>query len=120
MKVRGTPQQILDKYLSLARDASSAGEHITAEGYYQFAEHYYRIINADGGNGQNKARSGRPQGEDGSSRDADRAGNAAEKSSSGGDAVANESEKDTTANNEAKSDVGDKNADADSSVAASA
>jgi len=46
-KVRGTPQQILDKYLSLARDAASAGEHIAAEGFYQFAEHYFRILNAD-------------------------------------------------------------------------
>jgi len=46
-KVRGTPQQILDKYLSLARDAASAGEHISAEAFYQFAEHYYRILNAD-------------------------------------------------------------------------
>ena len=46
-KVRGTPQQILDKYLSLARDAASAGEHISAEAFYQFAEHYFRILNAD-------------------------------------------------------------------------
>ncbi len=53
-KVRGTAQQIYDKYSSLARDAVSAGEHITAEGFYQFAEHYYRLANADGGQNQNR------------------------------------------------------------------
>jgi len=46
-KVRGTAQQILDKYLSLARDAQSAGDRITAEGYFQHAEHYYRILYGD-------------------------------------------------------------------------
>lgn len=51
-KVRGTPQQILDKYLSLARDATSAGEHIAAEGFYQFAEHYFRVFSADQQNRQ--------------------------------------------------------------------
>jgi len=51
-KVRGSAQQVHEKYLSLARDATSAGEHIAAEGYYQFAEHYYRIFNADGANNQ--------------------------------------------------------------------
>ncbi|MBT4888605.1 MAG: DUF4167 domain-containing protein [Rhodospirillales bacterium] len=50
-KVRGTAQQVLDKYLSLARDATSSGEHIAAEGYYQYAEHYYRVI--DAANAQN-------------------------------------------------------------------
>lgn len=46
-KVRGNAQQILDKYQAMARDAASAGEHIQAEGYWQHAEHYYRILNAD-------------------------------------------------------------------------
>ncbi len=53
-KVRGSAQQVHEKYLSLARDATSAGEHIAAEGYYQFAEHYYRIFNADGANNQSR------------------------------------------------------------------
>lgn len=55
-KVRGSAQQVYDKYLSLARDATSAGEHIAAEGYYQFAEHYYRVANADGANNQTQNR----------------------------------------------------------------
>lgn len=48
-KVRGNAQQVLDKYQALARDAAAAGEHILAEGYWQHAEHYYRILNADRG-----------------------------------------------------------------------
>jgi hypothetical protein len=47
VKIRGTAQQVLERYLALARDAASAGEHIAAEGYFQHAEHYYRIIHAD-------------------------------------------------------------------------
>ena len=51
VKVRGTPQQILDKYMALARDAWSSGDRIVAESYYQHADHYYRILNAEGGGG---------------------------------------------------------------------
>ncbi len=46
-KIRGNAQQVLDKYQAMARDAAAAGEHIQAEGYWQHAEHYYRILNAD-------------------------------------------------------------------------
>jgi hypothetical protein len=56
MKMRGTAQQLHEKYLALARDASSAGDRIAAESFYQHADHYHRILNADGGNG-----AGRPQ-----------------------------------------------------------
>lgn len=48
-KVRGTAQQVLDKYLALARDATSAGDRIAAEGYFQHAEHYYRILYSEEG-----------------------------------------------------------------------
>ena len=44
VRVRGTVQQVHDKYLALARDATSSGDRIGAENYYQHAEHYYRII----------------------------------------------------------------------------
>lgn len=50
VKVRGTAQQVLEKYLTLARDATSSGDRIAAEAYFQHAEHYFRIINADGEN----------------------------------------------------------------------
>lgn len=44
-KVRGSAQQVLDKYLAMARDATSAGDRIAAEGFFQHAEHYYRVLN---------------------------------------------------------------------------
>jgi len=42
-KMRGNPQQCVEKYLSLARDAASSGDPISAENYYQYADHYYRL-----------------------------------------------------------------------------
>ena len=57
-KVRGTAQQVLDKYLVLARDAASAGDRIKSESYFQFAEHYYRIVIADGANNNANRREG--------------------------------------------------------------
>ena len=47
VKIRGSAQQGLDKYLQLARDAQSSGDRVKAEGYLQFAEHYYRILSAE-------------------------------------------------------------------------
>jgi len=44
VKIRGTPQHIMEKYTQLARDAQSAGDPVQAENYLQHAEHYYRII----------------------------------------------------------------------------
>lgn len=48
-RVRGSAQQVLDKYLQLGRDAHAAGDRVAAEAYFQFAEHYYRILNANNG-----------------------------------------------------------------------
>lgn len=45
VRIRGNAYQIVEKYITLARDASSAGDNVLAESYYQFAEHYQRIIN---------------------------------------------------------------------------
>ena len=50
-KIRGTAQQVLDRYLVLGRDAFSAGDPITAESFYQHAEHYYRLVSAADANG---------------------------------------------------------------------
>jgi hypothetical protein len=47
-KVRGTANQVFEKYLALARDAQSSGDRIAAENYYQHAEHYFRILNGGG------------------------------------------------------------------------
>ena len=47
MRVHGNANQLLEKYLALARDAQAAGDRIAAENYSQHAEHYFRIINAN-------------------------------------------------------------------------
>ncbi len=44
VRIRGTANQIYDKYLSLARDAASSGDRVKAENYLQHAEHYFRLI----------------------------------------------------------------------------
>ncbi len=43
-KVRGTPQQIIDKYQVLARDAQLANDRIAAENFLQHSEHYTRML----------------------------------------------------------------------------
>ena len=53
-KIRGSAQQVLDKYLTLAREASLAGDRIAAEGFFQHAEHYHRVLNSEGGNPSNQ------------------------------------------------------------------
>ncbi|TAH35898.1 MAG: DUF4167 domain-containing protein [Alphaproteobacteria bacterium] len=47
VKVRGNPQQIYDKYSSLARDALASGDHVRAESHFQHAEHYFRLLNSE-------------------------------------------------------------------------
>jgi hypothetical protein len=46
VRIRGTAQQLFEKYLQLGRDATGAGDRVMAEGYFQHAEHYFRILNA--------------------------------------------------------------------------
>jgi hypothetical protein len=43
-KVRGTPQQIIDKYQQLHRDAQLAGDRVAAENFAQHSEHYARLL----------------------------------------------------------------------------
>ncbi|MCT4557391.1 MAG: DUF4167 domain-containing protein [Pelagimonas sp.] len=43
-KVRGTPQQIIDKYNQLARDATLSNDRVAAENFQQHAEHYMRLL----------------------------------------------------------------------------
>jgi len=56
VKIRGTAQQVLDRYLALGRDATSAGDRISAEAYFQHAEHYFRLLNNEQGNGAERGR----------------------------------------------------------------
>ena len=41
---KGNVTQQYNKYLKLARDTFSAGDRIQAEYYYQFTDHYYRLM----------------------------------------------------------------------------
>ncbi len=43
-RVRGTPQQIIEKYSGLARDAQLADDRVAAENFQQHAEHYNRLL----------------------------------------------------------------------------
>ena len=43
-KVRGTPQQIIDKYNQLTRDAQLSNDRVAAENFQQHAEHYTRML----------------------------------------------------------------------------
>ena len=47
VRIRGNAFQVHEKYLGLAGDATSSGDRIAAENYYQHAEHYFRIHSAD-------------------------------------------------------------------------
>jgi hypothetical protein len=46
LRIRGTAQQLFEKYLQLGRDATGSGDRVLAESYFQYAEHYFRILNA--------------------------------------------------------------------------
>jgi len=48
VKIRGNAYQVFERYIALAREAASAGDRNAAENFYQHAEHYFRIMNADG------------------------------------------------------------------------
>ena len=41
---KGNVLQQYNKYLKLAKDTFSAGDRIQAEYYYQFTDHYYRLM----------------------------------------------------------------------------
>ncbi|MDO5613915.1 MAG: DUF4167 domain-containing protein [Paracoccus sp. (in: a-proteobacteria)] len=87
-KVRGTPQQIIDKYLALARDAQLSNDRVAEQSFLQHAEHYTRMLGeaqremaerqqhnqpqgreddregASNGNGQQQGHQGQQQGRD--------------------------------------------------------
>jgi len=46
VRLRGNALHLHEKYVSLGNDASAAGERISAEAYYQYADHYFRIHSA--------------------------------------------------------------------------
>lgn len=75
-KVRGTPQQIIDKYQALARDAQVSGDRVAAESYLQHSEHYSRLLGEaqrqqmeNRFQQQEREDGGAPRGEDGFERE---------------------------------------------------
>ena len=81
VKIRGNAAHIYDKYMQLARDASSSGDRVMAENYYQHAEHYLRIVQAtqpkreegdtDDQRGQNRRQDAQERAEDGAGEGAE-------------------------------------------------
>ena len=70
-RIKGNATQVFEKYMTLGRDASSAGNHIDAEGYFQHAEHYYRtaaemgqVINSSGDNSDDPVKKGDTRADD--------------------------------------------------------
>jgi hypothetical protein len=61
VRIRGTAQQLFEKYLQLGRDATSSGDRVTAEAFFQHAEHYFRILNAMNQAQQNQNNGQSPQ-----------------------------------------------------------
>ncbi len=43
------PRELLQQHLALAQEASRAGENVRMESHYQYAEHYFRTLNANTG-----------------------------------------------------------------------
>ncbi|HRO15391.1 MAG TPA: DUF4167 domain-containing protein [Paracoccus sp. (in: a-proteobacteria)] len=72
-KVRGTPQQIIEKYLALARDAQLSNDRVAEQSFFQHAEHYTRMLGEaqreqaerQAQFGQGDDRDDRPQGQNG-------------------------------------------------------
>lgn len=69
-KVRGNPKQLIEKYKNQAREALQAGDRTQAEYFFQFADHYYRVMSEmrgpagqDGDNAQNNRRRRRGRGQ---------------------------------------------------------
>ncbi len=64
MKVRGTAQTVAEKYMQLGRDAQSSGDNVMAESYFQFSEHYFRVMAAAQPVGQPTQQLRRPEDDD--------------------------------------------------------
>jgi hypothetical protein len=47
IKIRGSAHQIFERYIALAREAAIGDDRIAAENFYQHAEHYLRVANAN-------------------------------------------------------------------------
>jgi hypothetical protein len=48
VKIRGNAYQVFERYVALAREAAASGDRIAAENFSQHAEHYFRVMGANG------------------------------------------------------------------------
>ena len=109
VKVRGTAQQVLDKYLTLARDAQSSGDRVQAEAYLQYAEHYFRILSADqAASNQGQNQGGPQQGQAPQDRGGEGNGNGEAKADSASDTQGAEPESDDAGAGEDEPQVSEK------------
>ncbi|MBQ3818720.1 MAG: DUF4167 domain-containing protein [Acetobacter sp.] len=46
VRLRGTAQQLFEKYIQLAQDAIGGDDKVMVDAYFQYAEHYFRTLNA--------------------------------------------------------------------------
>ncbi|EAQ11619.1 uncharacterized protein DUF4167 [Maritimibacter alkaliphilus HTCC2654] len=60
-KVRGTPQQIIDKYTQLSRDAFLGNDRVAGENFQQHAEHYARLLSEAQKDAEAKRQQNQPQ-----------------------------------------------------------
>jgi hypothetical protein len=51
-KIRGSPYQIFERYVVLAREAAIAGDRVAAENFHQHADHYFRVSQGSRESGQ--------------------------------------------------------------------
>ena len=74
---RGNAAQMLEKYKTLARDATQSGDRITAEYYLQFADHYFRVLSENRPRFEERPQQRQSNWNDGAddARDADSSGN---------------------------------------------
>lgn len=118
---------MLEKYLTLARDATTSGNRVAAENFYQHAEHYYRILNFDGNSsGANSGGDAKPRpngggGNGDADRDAIVAANGGSKDSGGlaiaGDkAVADDSKEQPAASDGTPAEAGNSDPEETSSA----
>jgi Domain of unknown function (DUF4167) len=56
VKIRGNAYQVFERYLAMAREAQTSGDRVAAENLFQHAEHYFRVMNAQGEGQQGQPR----------------------------------------------------------------
>jgi len=98
VKIRGNAYQVFEKYITLAREATTSGDRIAAENFYQHAEHYFRIINADGGPQPQSMQRGSGEfegGGEGESASSETNGNGGNNGNGSGEQGSSENESDT-------------------------